>query len=381
MPITLQELVGAAERLERRERDGGARDDWLARVEEARDRLAQTPFEPLALNAFVVKSGDKERLVASPQNPDRLIQEALSARLQRVIEPHLGDGVHGYRRGRSATTAAWAAAQAVAKGRRFIAQVDVRDFFLSVDLNRLGPILSDLAGEEDATLALAFVRAPRRLGERLIPPETGLPVGLPISPLLANLYLAPLDHDIEAAIVTFLRYSDDLFLAAETAALRDAAVCVLQNRLHEMGLKLAEEKSEVFEVADEPFIYLGHAVGAGVVYEKLSGDRERKVATAGINLAAPPAVVGPKAIDRRGSRSLYLTEPGSFLCSREGAAIIRKGKETLREIPFRRIDRIVVLAGMSMTSGFVEACVDREIPIFFLSRPCVPTWLRHRPSF
>jgi len=370
MRLTLQQLVGAAERLESRERHGGVKDDWLARVEEARDRLAQAVFEPLPLNAFVVESGGKERLVASPQNPDRLIQEALIPILTKAIEPLLSPAVHAYRKGRSAATAAWAASQAVAREERHISKLDIRDYFPSIDLRRLEALTADLLPEDAVRLIFAFLRAPRRLNERLVQCENGLPLGQPLSPALANLYLVGVDRAMASHPVTYLRYSDDLLIAATSASDVLAAEATLIAHLSALGLQLAAEKTDRFEAGDEPFVYLGHAVGNGVVYEKLSGDRERRLAQAPPGHAGAPSTTGasPTKDASEPARTLYLTEHGVFVSLREGMARVSKGRATLREIPLRRIDRVMALAGLSMTSGFIGACVQRDIPILFIGR-------------
>lgn len=68
-----------------------------------------------------------------------------------------------------------------------------------------------------------YLRAPMRHADgRQERRRGGTPQGGPLSPLLANLYLDPLDKELERRGIAFVRYADDiaLFLSSERAAQR-----------------------------------------------------------------------------------------------------------------------------------------------------------------
>ena len=67
----------------------------------------------------------------------------------------------------------------------------------------------------------------------------GTPQGSPLSPLLANIMLDDLDHELERRGHTFVRYADDLrvYVASERAATRvlDGVTVFVERRLHLTG--------------------------------------------------------------------------------------------------------------------------------------------------
>jgi hypothetical protein len=74
--------------------------------------------------------------------------------------------------------------------------------------------------------------------------KAGTPQGGPLSPLLANIYLDPLDKELETRGVAFVRYADDIaiFAASERAA-RRILQSVSQWLERELGLEVNDEKS------------------------------------------------------------------------------------------------------------------------------------------
>jgi hypothetical protein len=69
-----------------------------------------------------------------------------------------------------------------------------------------------------------------------VPTAEGTPQGSPLSPLLANIMLDDLDHELERRGHTFVRYADDLrvYVASERAAQRvlDGITDFVEHRLH-----------------------------------------------------------------------------------------------------------------------------------------------------
>ncbi len=334
-PLSLQQLAGAAERLRQKKSDGpGAKVDWLGILEEARDRLAASPFQALPIPAFMLSQDGKDRLITSPHPCDRLIEEALAPVLARAFEGCWRDSVHGYRAGRSTYTAARAASAALAQGRRAVALLDVADFYASIERPALLSRLAERLPAREVEIVSAFVSAPLLLDGRTVVTDKGLPLGRCLSPFLANLYVTPVDDAMESAGVAYVRYGDDVFLAAATAEERDAAETRLVSTLAGLGLSLKETKSLRFAYDGSPFLYLGHAVDHERVFERV---QEARLA----RMASRPAKVPEEAagaatweeVERlftqpnRRSQTLYVTQPGVFLNIEGGRVVVRRGRE------------------------------------------------------
>ncbi len=375
-PFTLQQVVGAAERLRERQQrqsqpdDERARTDWLPLVEDAFHRLNQRPFVALPIPAFTHDDGRKQRVLASPQPVDRLIEETLLPRLHRALDPLLLPSAHAYRRGRSVYSAAAEASRALANGFHEIALLDVADYYGSIDRDLLRRKLAARLSERELDIALALVSAPHALAGEVAFSPRGIPLGRPISPLLANVYLCDLDEAMQGLDGVYLRYGDDLFVAVRTPEERDTAEARLADVLRALGLELRPAKAERFRYDGTPFVYLGLAVDERGVYQRVSDKRLDRIAGRPIpppvdESASDAAYAGTQEHPNRRSQTLYVTEPGLYLRVEGGRIQVRRGQETVRDVPQHRVDRILILSGVSMSSGFVAACITARIPVLF----------------
>jgi RNA-directed DNA polymerase len=90
--------------------------------------------------------------------------------------------------------------------------------------------------------------------------EAGTPQGGVISPLLANVYLNPLDHLMQSAGHTMVRYADDLVVLCETQAEAEAAYVLLKTWVEEQGLCLHPDKTRIVNMNETGagFDFLGY---------------------------------------------------------------------------------------------------------------------------
>lgn len=133
--------------------------------------------------------------------------------LAPVFEPQFSESSYGYRPGRSAHDAVKATQGYVQEGRDWWVEIDIEAFFDEVDHDRLMTRLGQ-AIRDRRVLALIgrYLRAPILEEGRREARTRGTLQGGPLSPLLANLYLDPLDRELERRGIRFCRYADDLTL-------------------------------------------------------------------------------------------------------------------------------------------------------------------------
>ena len=98
-------------------------------------------------------------------------------------------------------------------------KVDISDYFNSVDIKTLLPILKDVL-YDDELLFLFFkslLENPfARKDEEIISPKKGIMAGVPISSFLANLYLKEMDEFFSQNNIPYMRYSDDIIVFADS---------------------------------------------------------------------------------------------------------------------------------------------------------------------
>lgn len=189
------------------------------------EKLRAGRYQPAAVLAVrIPKSSGGERQLGIPTVQDRLIQQGLLQVLSPLFEPTMSVHSYGFRPGRSTHDAVQAACAYVRSGKTWAVDIDLKNFFDQVDhdklMHRVGQVVRD---KRVLQLIGRYLRSPLqdRAGQREIRTR-GTPQGGPLSPLLANVYLTPLDEELERRGIAFVRYADDiqLYASSERAAQR-----------------------------------------------------------------------------------------------------------------------------------------------------------------
>ena len=105
----------------------------------------------------------------------------------------------------------------------------------------------------------AFLQQPIFEALRQWTPEQGTPQGAVISPLLANLYLDPLDHALAAAGYEMVRYADDFVVLCRTAEDAEQALVIVRRWTEAAGLRLHPQKTHLVDLQHPGgFDFLGY---------------------------------------------------------------------------------------------------------------------------
>ena len=242
--------------------DGVTPDDYEADLPRRLSRLTSQihsgRYRPRVLNRVrQAKRSGGHRTLQIAVIRDRVAQSALAMLLSRLVEPTLRPSVYGYRQGVGVHTAVAAARQARARGSLHAIKTDIADCYDSVDHNVLWPRLSAMAPHETALRLLQqwmgqWARAVNSGGR-----SVGISQGSPLSPVLLNLHLTPMDEQMERTGVNYFRYADDLLFLGRTPGDARRAMGTLERFLKaRLRMRLKAKKTKGY-LPGEPMEYLG----------------------------------------------------------------------------------------------------------------------------
>jgi group II intron reverse transcriptase/maturase len=188
-------------------------------------KLLRSEYQPAAVRAAEIpKPNGGVRTLGIPNVQDRLIQQSIHQRIAPLWEVEFSDSSYGFRPNRSAHDAVRAAQGYIQAGKTWVVDIDLKGFFDEVNhdllMHRVGQKVRD---KRLLRLIGDYLRAPMRTPDgRQIQRTKGTPQGGPLSPLLANIYLDPLDKELERRGHSFVRYADDvaIFVSSERSACR-----------------------------------------------------------------------------------------------------------------------------------------------------------------
>lgn len=201
----------------------------------------------------------KFRPLGIPTAVDRVIQQAIAQKLSEEYEPIFSTHSHGFRPDRSCKSAIYEALEIANQGYVWVVDLDLSKFFDTVIHSKLLQLLSDKLGDGRViSLIHKILRAPIQEGDKITPCEIGTPQGGPVSPVLANIMLNELDHELERRGHRFVRYADDMIIFCKS---RKAAKRTLEHLKpyveRKLFLKLNEQKTKICCITDPELKFLG----------------------------------------------------------------------------------------------------------------------------
>jgi RNA-directed DNA polymerase len=245
-------------------------------ISELQTELQQGRYRPRpVLRRYIPKPDGGKRPLGIPTVKDRVGQQAAKLVLEPIFEADFSDSSFGYRPGRSQTQAMEVIRTSFIKGYTQVLEVDIADFFGSLDHDLLMKLLSErISDRRVLKLVKGWLKAGALEDGANRETIAGTPQGGVISPLLSNVYLNLLDQIWEQEGTGILvRFADDAVILCRTQKGIERAEDKLRFCLAALGLEANQAKTRRVDLREgrEGFDFLGchfHARVSGKLLER-----------------------------------------------------------------------------------------------------------------
>ena len=226
-------------------------------------KLQSGEYQPQPVRrVWIPKLGSRElRPLGIPPVENRVVEMAVRQVIEPIFEQTFAEQSYGFRPGRGAKDALRRVQQLLDAEQIWVVDADVKGYFDNIPQDKLlTAVAQHISDGAVLELISRFLKqGVMESGKGWQPTETGTPQGAVISPLLANIYLNPLDHLMAQQGWQMVRYADDFIILCASAEQAQRALTIVGQWMEQAGLTLHPTKTRIVNAGQAGgFDFLGY---------------------------------------------------------------------------------------------------------------------------
>ena len=264
----------------------------------------------------------KKRIVYSLPEDEAMVLKLLTWLMIRKYDSFFSDNLYSFRPGYGVKHALKRILSDQDSSQYHSYKLDVRNYFNSIDVDLLLPILKDLQSDDKRLYEFLAhqLSDPRVFDEgELVEEKKGVMAGMPYAVFLANVFLTPMDRMFEQLPgVVYCRYSDDIIIFSKDKDLLNKAKECMHGYLCELNLEINTDK-EIETQPGEPWTFLGFECdGKNIDVSKVSAQklkskmkRKAKALRRWAEISGKDGWMAARAFIKHFNKKLYTSESNS----------------------------------------------------------------------
>jgi len=237
--------------------------DSLNRLLAVNEHLKEDRYQPKPVKrVWIAKAGSTQlRPLGIPTVTDRVVQTAARMVLEPIFEREFAPHSYGFRPGRGCHDALRRVEHLLQEGHTHVVDIDIKGYFDNIPQEKLLKLVSEkIADGRVMKLLESFLKSGVLEEDGVKETNAGTPQGGVISPLLANIYLNPLDWLMANSGYDMVRYADDMVVMCRDAETATKALAEVSTWMAQAGLVLHPEKTKIVDMTPvkSHFDFLGY---------------------------------------------------------------------------------------------------------------------------
>lgn len=237
--------------------------DSPKRLLAVKEQIMEGSYQPKPVKrVYIPKLGSWEkRPLGIPTVLDRVVQTAVRMVIEPIFEREFAPHSYGFRPGRGCRDALRRVDELLKAGNRHVVEIDIKGYFDAIPHERLmDGVREHVADGRVLALLEGFLKQGAMDGMESWETTTGTPQGGVVSPLLANIYLNPLDWLMIQMGLEMVRYADDMVVLCGDPETATKALELIRQWMQSAGLELHPLKTRVVAMTEPKshFDFLGY---------------------------------------------------------------------------------------------------------------------------